>query len=61
MHMDIFVCEEVSLEWSQHGISCRLKNEKHLTPMIHLAGKMLNMTGHEYDQIKWYNSVRVLL
>lgn len=27
----------------------------------HLAGKMLNMTGHEYDQIKWYNSVRVLL
>lgn len=26
MHMDIFVCEEVSLEWSQHGISCRLKN-----------------------------------
>ena len=29
--------------------------------MIHLAGKMLNMTGHEYDQIKWYNSVRVLL
>ena len=34
---------------------------KHLTPMIHLAGKMLNMTGHEYDQIKWYNSVRVLL
>lgn len=21
--------------------------------MIHLAGKMLNMTGHEYDQIKW--------
>ena len=33
MHMDIFFCEEVSLEWSQHGISCRklrrfdLKNE----------------------------------
>ena len=26
MYMDIFVCEEISLEWSQHGISCRLKN-----------------------------------
>lgn len=27
--------------------------------MIHLAGKMLNMTGHEYDQIKWHNSVPI--
>lgn len=27
--------------------------------MIHLAGKMLNMTSHEYYQIKWLNSVPI--